>query len=438
MTDMTFRLDPEIILGTDTISRIGACAANLGNKALIIAEQGPFAGGLLDRISALLEDAGVDAIQSDTIPLIAAADVAEAAGELARGSRCSLIIAVGSPVVQALARTAAVIGPSRESIYDFLDGNPPDGPFLPYIAVPTTGSDPFLLSPRFILTDPRDRLVKLMLAPPGICRAVFWDSRIIGASPEKYPAAAAFDGFLAALEAWCSTRTNAVAEALLEKALIRFARPWRPWLSEPAAAGGSPGNDAGSGSTGDDGSPGQPDTGVFDAAAFGDASSDASGDRGADGGGGLENAEEDITQAACLLSLGTAAAPPGIGTALAWALSSRFPVARPLISAALLPHITARLAAARPEKAAQAAYLTGFSTTASTATGHDAEAAEQLAARIRSALETAGVPLRLRETGLNLDRMASAVEAARDLEFVAQSPWTVTIEDAFELLKAAY
>jgi alcohol dehydrogenase class IV len=429
MTDMTFKLDPEIILGTDTISRIGACAANLGARALILAGQGSFTTGLLDRISALLEDAGVDTIKSDTIPILAAADVAEAAGDLARGSRAALIIAVGGPTVQALARTAALIGPSRTSVYDLLDGNPPPEPFLPCIAVPTSPADPFLLSPRYILTDPRDRLVKLITAPPGICRAVFWDSHIIGEAGEKYPGVAAFDGFLAALEAWCSARANAVSEALLEKALGHFASLWPAAADSaglPSGAGFGEGGDSASGqSTGAGEGGGNLDDAI-------NADSGADGDNF--GEEDFESPGDGLTQAACLLSLGTAAAPPGIGTALAWALSGRFPVDRALLSAALLPRVAERLAAARPEKAARAAYLAGVSVAGTP----PAQAAGQLAARIRSALESLDIPPRLRETGLNLDRMAPAIEAARNLEFVAQSPWTVTIEDAFELVKAAY
>jgi alcohol dehydrogenase len=422
MTDTTFKVDPEIILGAGTISRIGAAAASLGKKALIITGQGQFSSRMIDRVSSLLEDAGVDAIKSDTIPILAAADVAEAAGELARGSRAALIVAVGGPLIQALARTAAACS-SGQSIYDFLDGVPPEAPFLPYIAVPSA-NDPFLLSPRYVLTDPRDRLVKLVSAPAGICRAVFWDSGIAEDLPEKNPEAAAFDGFLAALEAYCSLKGNALSEALLEKALSRFAGLWPAVFNGEIfdAADFAPDSDALS-------------TGEEVAALEEGAEEDGASPEGSAFDGFDEGAAENSGDAAasCLLSLGCAASAPGIGTALSWALSGRFPVERSLISAALLPHIVERLAQARPEKAARAAYLAGAAESGAPAT----EAAGQFAEKIRGALEAAGISPRLRDTGLNLDRMAPAIEAARDLEFVAHSPWTVTVEEAFEIVKAA-
>jgi len=48
------------------------------------------------------------------------------------------------------------------------------------------------------------------------------------------------------------------------------------------------------------------------------------------------------------------------------------------------------------------------------------------------------VPARLKNFNLSLDRLVPAAEAARNLEFVASSPWTVTSEDAYDLLKQAF
>jgi alcohol dehydrogenase len=312
-----------------------------------------------------------------------------------------MIIAVGGPEVQALARTAAIIGPSHHDTFDFIDGALPPGPFLPYIAVPVAGSDPFLLSPHYILTDPRDRLVKLVKAPREVCRAVFLDSGVAGAASETYPDAAAFDGFLAALEAWCSRKANALSDMLLEKALACYGSLWHRWRLHPAPSGGQ--DESGSGST--------------DADAAGMEDGEPSMPPGFDGG-------EIAAEGAFFLALGTAIAPPGPGTALAWAVSGRFPVERAIVSASLLSHTAERLAAVRPEKAARAAELV--------------PGAGNLVERINAALDASGIPFKLRDVGLNLDRLVSAAEAGRALEFVGQSPWTASAEDVFELLKAAY
>jgi alcohol dehydrogenase len=48
------------------------------------------------------------------------------------------------------------------------------------------------------------------------------------------------------------------------------------------------------------------------------------------------------------------------------------------------------------------------------------------------------VPARLKEFDLILDRLVPVAEAARGLEFTAFSPWTVTAEDAYDILKQAF
>ena len=104
--------------------------------------------------------------------------------------------------------------------------------------------------------------------------------------------------------------------------------------------------------------------------------------------------------------------------------SGLFPVERALVSAALLSHAAERLAAVRPEKAARAAELV--------------PGAGSLVERINAALDSSGIPFKLRDVGLNLDRLVSVAEAGRALEFVGQSPWTASAEDVFDLLRAAY
>jgi alcohol dehydrogenase len=67
-----------------------------------------------------------------------------------------------------------------------------------------------------------------------------------------------------------------------------------------------------------------------------------------------------------------------------------------------------------------------------------AEAANLAVDLIRRRMGVLQAPARLKEFDLSLDRLVSAAEAARNLEFTAFSPWTITSEDAFDILKQAY
>jgi len=102
-----------------------------------------------------------------------------------------------------------------------------------------------------------------------------------------------------------------------------------------------------------------------------------------------------------------------------------------MCSAVILPLIIEKLAAARPEKIARAASFLGNTGKASSV----ADAAGSAAVGIRQCMETFNIKPNLKEFNIPLDRITAAVEAARSLEFVANSPWIVSSEDIFDIIK---
>jgi alcohol dehydrogenase len=323
----------------------------------------------------------VEAIVFDEIPAQAAADVAESAAELARGARCSVIIGFGGLTTQCIARIAAIIANSGLPVFELLDGVKPEGPILPYIAIPTTGRDPFLFSNYFLAVDPRDRSIKQVKSPEGLCKAAIIDGNLAESLSGKFAATMAFDGFCVAVEAYCSNKSQFLSDALLEQAIFLYSQIMNSYGSSQSL--------------------------------------DLSGS---------------ITNAGFLTSLGSAISAPGIGTALAYAINGRFSVAKSWCSTVLLPYVLEKLVSARPEKIAKIAALMGeVVESASTA-----ESAEMAVEAIRHHMGVLKVPARLKELNLSLDRLVPVADTAHNLEFVAYSPWTIAAEDAFDLLKQAF
>jgi alcohol dehydrogenase len=377
--DISFKLDPEIITGPDTISRAGTVCGSYGSRAFIVTEQGLNQKQGLERLKGILEDSRVEAIVFDEVPAQAAADAAEAAAGLCRGARCSVVIGFGGLNVQTIARMTASMSSPDISAFDLLDGQRPGADFLPYIAIPTASGDPFLFSGYCVTVDPRDRSVKQLKLPDKLCSAAIIDSGI-AESPAGTFSAAAFGGFCVAVEAYCSARANLFSDALLEQAIALYARIIKS----------------------------NPDSAEFDAAAA-------------------------STGAGFLSALGSAVSAPGIGTALSYALNGRFPLAKHRCSTVILPYIMEKLIAVRPEKIARVAALMGEAPEGSPVS----EAANLALESVRRRMDELKVPMHLNEFNLSLDRLAAVAESARNLEFVAFSPWTVSSEDAFGILKQA-
>jgi alcohol dehydrogenase len=381
MADTILRLDPEIIIGLDTINRAGSIFAEQGRKILLATEQGLYENKLIDRLVKVLDDAGLETIIFDEIPSQATAEAAESAASLARGARCDMVIGFGGMKTQYIARLTAILAASTFRLFDLLDGVREESAFLPYAAIPATGADPFLLSDFIIAVDPRDRLVKLVKSPRHLCRAVILDQGLSELIGGKFGSTAAFDGLCISMEAYCSAKSGFFSDALLEQAISLYAKMMHSYADNQSVD--------------------YPGASIH---------------------------------AGLLMAIGASVSTPGIGTALAYALNGKFPVAKAWCATVLLPYVMEKLVASRPEKMAKAAFLMGENTEGVSTS----DAANMAVDLVRSRMGQLQVPARLKDFNLSLDRLVPAAEAARNLEFVASSPWTVTSEDAYDLLKQAF
>lgn len=334
----------------------------------------------IKRLKDILEDARIEAIVFDGIEETSGAEMADNIVELCRAAHCTAVIGFGGHKAQVIARMAAIMSPMRISSFELLDGRNFQNKFLPFIAIPTVGLDAFSFTGYFPAADPRDRMVKLVKSPDKLYAAVIVDSSL-NQPVRGDEAAAVFEGFFTALEAYCSSKASFLSDALLERALNIYAKLLTKSAGDPLSPG----------------------------------SADA----------------DTAAQAAFLASLGTAASSPGAGAALSFAINARFPVSRHRCAAALLPFVAERLIASRPEKMACAASFLGNAGKPASV----ADAANSALAGIRSCMEAFNIQPNLKEFNIPLDRLTSVAEAARNLEFVASSPWTVSEEAVFDILK---
>ena len=381
MPDTVFRLDPEIIIGLNTVNRAGALCGSRGHKILVATEQGLHKNNVIERLTRILEDSSLEIILFDEIPAQATAETAEEVASLARGARCDMILGFGGLNTQYIARLTSILAASSLKLYDLLEGKTEEKAFLPYAAVPTTGGDPLRFTDYLIAVDPRDRIVKMIKCPPSQCQAAILDPSLSEHSGGKLNPTAIFDGLCVSIEAYCSTKAGLFSDALLEQAISLFAKMMHSCAENQNVD--------------------------YSAASI--------------------NAE-------LLMSIGASISSPGIGTALAYALSGKFPVTKSCGAMILLPHIMGKLLAARPEKMAKIAALMGESVKGLP----KAEAANMGIDVVKRRMGQLELPAKLKDINLSLDRLVPVSDTAQKLEFVAFSPWTVGSEDAYDLLKQAY
>jgi len=374
--DIAFKFDPEILIGADTLSMAGTVCKRHGRRIMVAADHSLDAA-VVNRLKEILEDSGLDAIIFDGIEDDSTAEMAENIVELSKAAHCDAIIGFGGLKSQIIARMAAIMAPLRISAFELLDGRVFQNKFLPFIAIPTKGLDTFSLTDYFLESDPRTRLIKSIKSPPDLYSAVIIDNTLQTFLADKGAAAFIFDGFFSAVEAYCSLKANFLSDALLERSISFYVKLFKSTAGANAEL----------------------NSGTF-------------------------------AQASFLGALGTAASSPGAGSALTAAITARFPISKQQCAASLLMPIAEKLSSARPEKMARVASFIGAEKTASVA-----EVATASVGAIRRCMETLGLQASLKGFNISLDKVTAAVEAARSLDFVANSPWIVSEEDVFNIIK---
>jgi alcohol dehydrogenase len=372
--DLSFKFDPQILIGADTLSMAGSICGRYGQRVFIATDH-EMDAHTVKRLKEILEDSGVKAIAFDRIEEKSTVDMADKIVELSHAAHCEAIVGFGGRKTQLIARMAAIMAPMKISSFELLEGRICQNKFLPLIAIPTEGLDAFSLGEYFVAADPRNGLIKSIQSPVNLFSAVILDSSLFKILNSAEAAAFVFDGFLTAMEGYCSAKANFLSDALLERSLNFYSRLLK-------------------------------------------------------GGAGGINADI-YAQAGFLASIGSSASSPGIGAVLSYAINARFKTPKEQCSTVLLPFITETLANARPVKMARIASFLGAAGKGATA----AEAANSAVGNIRRSIEAFKLPADLKAFNIPLDRVTAAVEAARNLEFISNSPWTVSAEDIFEIMK---
>jgi len=372
--DISFKFDPEVLIGADTLSMAGTVAGRYGKRIMVAADHG-LDTQTVGRLKEILQDSGVEAIVFDGIEEESSVEMAENIVELACAAHCDAIIGFGGRKTQTIARMAAIMAPMRITAFELLDGRLFQKKFLPLISIPTEGMDAFSFTDFFIAADPRNRLIKSIQSPGDLYAAVIVDSGLLKILSGAAASFFLLDDYFSAIEAYCSSKANFLSDALLDRALNFYARLFKS---------------------------------------------------------GAEGMNTDIyIQAGFLTALGSSVSSPGAGAALAYAVSARSQATKQQCSAALLPVIAEKLISARPEKMARVASFLGSAGKAASV----AEAANTALDGIRRCMEALKAPSALKEFNIQLDRVMAAVSAARTLEFVANSPWTVSDEAVFDTIK---
>lgn len=385
MSDFIFRIQPNIVLGSYTTSRLGQYIREFGTKFMLIIDPILKQVGNADKIIQPLEERKIDFFTFDEITDSCDTQVIRNVLNLAREAHVHGIIAVGGGKTLNLAKAVCALYNETREIYDFIDGTDgivPSAEALPLIAVPTTIRDSFIFTDKIPMTDARSSKIRVLKSQGCLTRLTLFDPNSTSTLTENQSRSMAIESLCLATEAFLSQKSTFFSDMIAEKAveLIGYAFDGSNTLTITSPQ------------------------------------------------------EVLLSQAGCMASLASASSSIGATTLISLCVNARYNVSRALVSSILFPHIIEDASKFRADRLAHLSKLIR----ACPQDASNEDAAKAFAEYVRQHSASSNLPSRLKDVNLTMEQLALSAEDAGDLDLINCLQRSMTSDDLFELIKLAY
>ncbi len=209
--------------GIGCISKVKEAMTTLGTKKLfVVYDQGVKLSGLADRVTASLDEQGVDYVTYDDITAEPVEDVVEKAYEVAKAAECDSVLGLGGGSPMDTAKIVSVLLKQGGKVADWaiakqveLYGAPHPNDHVPSIMVPTssgTGSEVSIVAVFSYVNHAKDGV----LAPPSIAIV---DPEMTVTCPPLNTVTSAMDAFAHAAEAITAADVDPFSDCLALEAI---------------------------------------------------------------------------------------------------------------------------------------------------------------------------------------------------------------------------
>ena len=382
MSDFIFRINPYIVLGSYSISRIGSQVLEWGTRFMVIIDPFLNEAKLAKQIMESLNDRKVEGFLFADIAEGPTSKNIERALDLARDSHVHGIIAIGGEKAIQTGRAVAAFFNEIHNFYNFIDGALPNTTPIPCICVPTTYRTIYTFTSEIPIIDSRSNQLKFLKVQKSVCKLILIDPNLMLSLTANQKATLSLELIGIAVEAYLSQKASFFSDMLVEKGLELLSY----------ALDGSPSLD-------------------------------------------ITTPEEVLlTQAGCMLSLAAASSSPGLTTLLSLSIYSRYKKGKSLISSILIPYEiddAVKFKLAKIEKLSHIIRACPNDVTGETA-------GRALSDYVRQKIAKERLPTRLKDLDLTIEQLSLPVEDIKEINLINNLPRSMTTDDLFDFIKLAY
>jgi alcohol dehydrogenase class IV len=218
-----FATAARIVFGWGEARQLGAAAAQMGSRALVVTGSSPERARVL---IANLESAGVACALFPT-PSEPTIDLIRAGAEYARAEGCGMVIAIGGGSAIDTGKALAALLTNAGEPLDYLEviggGQPLQHASAPLIAVPTTAGSGAEVTRNAVLASPAHRVKASLRSPFLLPKLALVDPELTLNLPRAITAATGLDALTQLIEPYVSSRANAMTDLYCVDGLRRAA-----------------------------------------------------------------------------------------------------------------------------------------------------------------------------------------------------------------------
>ena len=216
-----------IICGPGSLAQIGAVAAPLGTKALVVTGANPKrAQRLFDLLHA--ESIAAESFSVTGEPSI---ETVRAGADVARSAGCDLVIGIGGGSVVDSAKAIAALLTNEGDVLEYLevvgDGKSLTSEAAPCIAIPTTSGTGSEVTKNSVLAVPEERVKVSLRSSSMLPNVALVDPELTYALPADVTASSGMDAIVQLIEPLVSVQANPLTDGIARGGLRRAARAMR-------------------------------------------------------------------------------------------------------------------------------------------------------------------------------------------------------------------
>ena len=382
MADFVFRINPNIIIGSYTVSRLGNQVREWGNRFFVIMDPILKELKLAEKILQSLADQKIETIVYYELNDGTSTKAVARALKLAREGHVHGVITVGGMKAMTIGRAVAAYYNEIHDFYTFVGGAQPNTQAIPCICVPTTYRFPFIFTSDLPLSDSRNHQIKFLKIQQNVCKLALIDPNLMLTLTDNQKAILSLELLSMTVESYISQKANFFSDMFAEKTMEILSY----------AFNGSPSIE-------------------------------------------ITTPEEVLlAQAGAMASMSASSSSLGMTTLISIGMNARFQIKKPLIASIILPFAledAAKFKAARLEKLS---HLIG----AATEEQKGEDAVKAFIDFVRQRIAAANLPTRLKDTKLSVEQLATVIEDVKDTDIMNLLPRSMTADDLFDFVKQAY